>query len=140
MPSRMLREKARKFYKELETAYNLLNPNKTKRDEVKSFVTICKKIWELSGDPFSKIYCCYLDVLEKSADKILKLQEKLVDAQIDDIFNNNEITFKLRVAHERKRDLEEFYGNLPDILKSFKVDLANAVKDVKDIHHIRPMA
>ena len=97
-------EKARKFYKELETAYNLLNPNKTKRDEVKSFVTICKKIWELSGDPFSKIYCCYLDVLEKSADKILKLQEKLVDAQIDDIFNNNEITFKLRVAHERNID------------------------------------
>ena len=95
-------EKARKFYNQVKDTYNFINSDKTKKDEVTSFVTICKKIFELSGDPFSKIYCLYLDVLEKSAEKILKMQEKLVDAQIDDIFNNNQITFKLKVAHKKE--------------------------------------
>ena len=95
-------EKGRKYFNQIKDAYNIIYNKKTKKDEVSLYVKICKKVFELSGDPLSKIYCMYMDILEKSAEKILKLQEELVDAQIDDIFNNNQITFKLRVAHKKK--------------------------------------
>ena len=95
-------KKVHNFYEEISGAYNYITSNKTKKDEVTAFATVCKKIFELSGDPLSKIYCMYLDVFEKSAKKILEYQDKLVDAQIDDVFNNDGITFKLKVAHKKE--------------------------------------
>ena len=79
--------------------YNKINAIKDfqSSDDLTKFVTITKEIWKLSGDPFTKLYTYYLDILVESAERILKLQEKLIDAQIDDIFYNDNITFKSKV-------------------------------------------
>ncbi len=124
-------EKARKFYNQVKDTYNFVTSDKTKKDEVTTFVTICKKIVELSGDPFSKVYCYYLEVLDKAAEKILEMQEKLVDAQIDDIFNNNQITFKLKVAHKK-----EWYDYVQLTTRYYSpVDINERIKDI-EIHMI----
>ena len=123
-------EKGRKYFNQIKDAYNIIYNEKTKKDEVSLYVKICKKVFELSGDPLSKIYCMYMDILEKSAEKILKLQEELVDAQIDDIFNNNGITFKLRVAHEK--EWYEFLGGTRYYSPS---EINDRIKDI-EIHMV----
>lgn len=124
-------EKARKFYNQVKDTYNFVTSDKTKKDEVTTFVTICKKIVELSGDPFSKVYCYYLEVLDKAAEKILEMQEKLVDAQIDDIFNNNQITFKLKVAHKK-----EWYDYVQLTTRYYSpADIDKRIKDI-EIHMV----
>ena len=90
--------------------YDVINDIQTFQgdDSFSKFITICKRLWGLTGDPFSKVYLQYLEVAEKAVERIYKLQEKLIDYQLDDIFSQNEIIFKLKV--------EVTHGNWKDYL------------------------
>lgn len=98
------------------------------KDPFEKFLFFSKKIFQtygkLSGDPFAKLYIMYLDVADRAVDKIMEIQKNVINAQIDNIFYNDEITFKIKVIRENSLwfrrnsyfSASEIAGRIQDVL------------------------
>lgn len=102
----------RDFYDEIKDVYEVgFNEDVSPFDK---FLKVSKKIFKAYGkytnDPFAKLYSLYMDVAERAVDKIMEYQEYLIMSQLDDIFINNEITFKIRVAWTKYLGQRQFFN------------------------------